>query len=328
MSAKITAILMTLLVVSPITAQQETTLTPADPGSYRVFTGSGEPVSLETLLREAGSVDVVFLGEIHSDLTGHRLQYEAFRSLVHIRSGTDEPTRSSASSRGRRTLLSLEMFDRDVQYILDEYLADLITEEQLKSAARPWRYYDEDYAPVVKLAKAAGIPVIAANAPRRYVNMVSRNGPEVLAGLSAEGLRHLPPLPYAPPSEAYRAELEEIMGEHSDSMPGPPPLSEKTLQAQALWDATMAYSIAEALLRHPGALVVHLVGSFHVRNGTGIPEQLARYRPGTTTLIVFVEPVDELDVFPDEFRGAGDFVILTDKAKVRADQRTGSTGQN
>ena len=82
----------------------------------------------------------------------------------------------------RSVALSLEMFERDVQHILDEYLQDLITESQFKSSARPWEHYDADYRAMVEMAKAVGVPVLAANAPRRYVNRVSRLGP---AGLGA-----------------------------------------------------------------------------------------------------------------------------------------------
>ena len=42
------------------------------------------------------------------------------------------------------------------------------------------------------------LPVVAANAPRRYVNLVGREGAAALERLSAEARRHLPPLPYAP----------------------------------------------------------------------------------------------------------------------------------
>ena len=50
------------------------------------------------------------------------------------------------------------------------------------------------------------IPVLAANAPRRYVNRVSRLGPESLEALSGAAESWLPPLPYPPASPEYRQE--------------------------------------------------------------------------------------------------------------------------
>src|SRR3954467_8455063 len=68
----------------------------------------------------------------------------------------------------------MEMFERDVQIVLDEYLSDLITEQHFLASSRPWGNYKTDYRPLVELAKEKHLDVIAANAPRRYVNMVSR----------------------------------------------------------------------------------------------------------------------------------------------------------
>ncbi len=276
-----------------------------DSTTFRVYTGTGAASSPGALWSATRGIDVLFLGESHNDVVGHRLQHDWYGRLLE---------RDSAA---RPIVLSLEMFDRDVQYIVDEYLEGLINGDQFRRSTRPWRRYDEDYAATFDLAKRAGARVIAANAPRRYVNLVSRAGPDTLRALSAEAKRHLPPLPWAPPSAAYRAELDAIMGSHGDSAAAASPTGGNAYMAQSLWDATMAFSIAETLMRSPGALVVHLVGSFHVKNGTGIPEQLELYRPGTKRLIVYVEPVDDIRVFPAELKGAGDFVVLTDRSLAR-----------
>jgi hypothetical protein len=248
--------------------------------------------------------------------------------------------------------LSLEMFERDVQGIVDEYLAGLITEEQFKASARAWDHYAADYRPMVELAKSAGIPVIAANAPRRYVNRVSRLGRDALDALPPSARQFLPPLPYPQPSEAYRREWTELMTDmpmtpqcpvpaerpvspHAapDSgaaarpqQPGAPAggaarpahmanFMENGLQAQSLWDAAMAHAIASSLAARPGGLVLHAVGGFHVENFTGIPEQLQHYRPGTRTIVVSLEPAEDFRSFnPEEHAGQADFVILTDQA--------------
>ena len=67
--------------------------------------------------------------------------------------------------------------------------------------ARPWPNYDTDYKPMVELAKAEGLPVVCANAPRRYVSMAGRQGREALDGLPAFARQWLPPLPYGQPSQ-------------------------------------------------------------------------------------------------------------------------------
>lgn len=263
----------------------------------QVFTGTGAAASLDAIVEAAGEADVVFLGEQHDDSLGHTVQAELLRRL-HARHGAT-----------RYVTPSLEMFETDVQTILDEYLAGLITEQHFLRSARPWDNYARDYRPVVEYAKANGLPVVAANAPRRYVNRVSRLGPAGLDSLWRDvKAAFLPPLPYPLPTPAYRAKWDALMGgggAHGPAAAGP----SNALMAQSLWDATMAYRIAGALARVPNTLVVHLVGSFHVERGTGTPDALRHYRPGVRMLVVVMRPGTAWDA--GELAGLGDFVVLT-----------------
>jgi len=67
------------------------------------------------------------------------------------------------------------MFERDVQDVVDAYLRGEIPEDSFLQSARPWPNYEEDYRPLVEFAKEKGIPVIAANVPRRAAASVSRS---------------------------------------------------------------------------------------------------------------------------------------------------------
>jgi len=314
---------------------------------FQVFTGRGEPATLADIVAAMATVDVVFVGETHTDPVGHWLEAQLFESAL------ESAKTGEASGALRGVALSMEMFQRDVQSILDEYLQDLITEDQFKSSARPWEHYDADYRAMVEAAKQVGVPVIAANAPRRYVNRVSRLGRDALYDLPARARSVLPPLPYPQPSDAYRAEWQALMADmpmqrqcepptaeaedeghaavdpqaieqpHQPAEEAPRPampshmgsFMENGLQAQSLWDASMAYAITTFLETHPGALVFHVVGSFHVENSTGTPEQVHYYRPRTRNLVVSMELAEDFRRFDsEEHTGRGDFVILTDKS--------------
>ncbi len=86
----------------------------------------------------------------------------------------------------------------------------------------------------------------------------------------------------------------------------------QALQAQALWDAAMGEAVASALARHPGALVLHYVGSFHVARGTGVPERVRGYRPGARVVTVVLRPEDDVRAWDEEeHEGLADFVVLT-----------------
>lgn len=285
---------------------------PVEGTDFAVFRGDGTPADLGTLVAEAGEVEAVLWGEQHDDLLGHGVQTRLLARLYGAWAGTGPSPHPPAAgvdpapvAEPRTLVLSLEMFERDVQTIVDEYAAGLITEDHFLASARPWPEYEVRYRPAVEFALAHGLPVVAANAPRRYVNRASRLGAESLEALSPGALAHLPPLPYPGASPDYRAEWDALMGDATAHMAGSP------LDAQTLWDATMGWSIAQALDEREDALVLHLAGSFHVQNGTGTPEALLHYRPGTRVLTVVAEPAADLDRLPAEHEGLGDFVILT-----------------
>lgn len=318
--------------------------------AVQVYTGSGEPASVGDVVAASDTVSVVFVGEVHNDPGAHALQDTLFAALAARHAAAD----SAAPS--RPLALSLEMLERDVQPVVDEYLSGRISERHFVTASRMWDRYRSAYRPLVQRAKEQGFPILAANAPRRYVSRVASAGRGSLDSLSSWAKQWIAPLPYPGPSEAYRAKWSERMREamppghggspHGASSTGSsadttastpddttqaqthasPNASphgsphgaamqarmQSMLQAQALWDATMAYTIAEHLLRRPDALVLHVTGSFHVSEGTGTPEALRHYRPDARMLTVVVEPTADPTQFDEsEHRGLGDFVVLT-----------------
>ena len=295
------------------------------PGAYRIFAGTGAPASIGDIVQAMGSRQVVFIGETHDDPTGHLLELELLKAAAAAYGA------AAPSGAARPIALSLEFFERDVQLPLDEYLANLITESAFRADTRPWPRYESDYRPLVEFAKGQNIPVIAANAPRRYVTMVSRAGRDALNGLSAPALSFLPPLPYGKASPEYRGQWIAMMAEVMEQegmkcgMPSPnaaaPHGSHQNmgnqLDSQVLWDATMANSIARYLEQQPKGLVLHMVGGFHVERFTGTPEQLHAYAPGARFLVVSLRPVDDVTKFEAAPAGAwGDFVIQTEKART------------
>ena len=273
--------------------------------SFRVYRGSGEASTIEAILKDAREYDVIFLGEIHTDPVAHYLEKRLLEGIA------DE-----------KTTLSLEMFETDVQTVVDEYLAGLISEEHLIAAGRAWKTYKTDYRELIEFAKLRKMPVLAANAPRRYVNRVSRLGRESLADLPAQAKAFLPPLPYAEASADYGAKFTKVMeesrkkaAESKTAVPQGEMNIPRALATQSLWDAGMSFSIAQHLTRQPGRRVVHVNGGFHTEQHLGTAEQLLRYRPGVKAMVVTMLPSKQFPNFDSEaMRGKGDFVIVTDAA--------------
>lgn len=310
-----------LMMTLPASAQDDAKPEPIDPdGHYAIFHADGRAADLDAVLAAMADADVVFLGEIHTDPVAHALQL-ALLEAAHQTYGDTRPV-----------ALSLEMIERDAQLVLDEYLAGLIRERDFLAASRPWGNYATDYRPLVEYAKAHGLPVVAANAPGRYVSRTGREGVAGLDILGDEARAFLAPLPIAPASETYAAKFQETMQgmmahgaahtaapadsastpAHSAAMPAMPSL-DNMLAAQNLRDATMGFSMAEHLARHPGTLILHMNGSFHSEGGMGTPDHLAHYAPGTRVLIVTMAIEADFAEAPAPSEAPG-FLIQTDQA--------------
>jgi uncharacterized iron-regulated protein len=258
-------------------------------------------IDFEAMLADLARADVIFVGEQHDDPNTHRLELAVLEGLHR---------------RGVGGALSLEMFERDTQGTLNEFLAGSKSEEAFLKDSRPWPRYDTDYRPLVDFAKAHGWPVIAANVPRRHATDVAKRGLEAVAQLSASDRPHAAK-EFECPRDAYFDKFTAAMSEH------PPPGTDKLsageqrlrttryYESQCVKDETMAESIAGVT----GKRVVHFNGSFHSDFGLGTAERTRRRLPGRRVLVVSVLPVSDLDALTpagDDLKRA-DYLVYTIK---------------
>src|SRR5262249_38928100 len=138
--------------------------------------------------------------------------------------------------------------------------------------------------------------------------------------IGPEGRRFLPPLPYAMASDAYKSRFVRAMQEHrSPHGSHSPDFAARSLEAQSLWDASMAYSIAEFFTTHPDERVIQVNGSFHTAQHLGTVEELLRYRPDPSVLAVTIVSAKSFPAFDAaSMSGEGDFVIVTDPTVPRS----------
>ncbi len=95
---------------SSVMAQSTTT-------NYRIYSvKQSKEVSLNTIADEMENYDVLFFGEEHNDSVTHQLQKSMFELLY--------------AKYGSNLALSMEMFDRDVQVVMNEYLKGYIKEKK------------------------------------------------------------------------------------------------------------------------------------------------------------------------------------------------------
>jgi uncharacterized iron-regulated protein len=229
--------------------------------------------------------DVIFLGEWHDHPGNHLAEMALFRAL---------------SSRVPLLALSMEQFERDVQPVIDDYMAGRIGEENLRRRGRAWSNYAESYRPLVEYAKEHGLSVIAAEAPTRVVRCVGEQGPEFLSRLSPEQ-RGWAAAELHLGEGAYRDKFYRFLAEDGDHGPAPDAADKdaanaRSFAAQVTRDDTMAESILLYLQKHPGHKVVHITGAFHVEGSLGTVERLKLRAPNLG--IAVVEPVEVRDSKP------------------------------
>lgn len=253
----------------------------------------GKLTTLEEISADLQNADVLFFGEEHNDSAGHWLEKELFK-ILHDRYG-------------KNLALSLEMFETDCQLVLDEYLDGHISEDRFVRESRSWGNY-RDYRPMVEFAKQEGIDVIAANPPRRYVNMVSRKGMGSLDSLPKASKKYLPELPYDTATGRYREKFLEFMRGGS-----PGTSNFRIFYSQCLWDAGMAHSIYRYWKKNRDRKIFHVVGRFHSDEKLGTVTQLQNLRSSLRILNISSFS-DESFENPDwsRFSHLGDYIFLTD----------------
>ncbi len=245
------------------------------------------------LVSGVSECDVLFLGELHDSDAFHQLQLETIQAL---------------HAAGRDIVISMEMFERDVQGVVDDYLAGRIDEATFKANSRPWKNYDAHYRPIVEFAKQNNLCVIAGNTPRKLAGNVATgtaNGTTDSAYVARRTTAE---------HDGYYQRFVEVMQGHVGA--GGEEGMEKMYRAQCLKDDTMAESIVDFLDVHPHRrpLVVHLCGQFHSDYGYGTAMRVLTRRPLLKISVVTMRKVDNVSQLPDDVdRKLADFVLLVKK---------------
>ncbi len=276
--------------------------------NYKIFSVKlNKEVTLNEVIEDMKNHDVLFFGEEHNDSVAHYLENKILELMYAKYTNT--------------VALSMEMFDRDVQLVMNEYLGGFIREKNFAKDARTWSNY-RDYKPMVEFAKKNKLDVICANSPSRYTNLAGRKGQKALMELPEGAKMFFAPLPYDTATGAY---YEKLMGltRHNPTTKDTatkktPPMSMggfNLIMGQSLWDATMAYSISEYLKKNKEKKVMQVNGRFHSDEGFAIVSQLKKYSPATRSLIISCGS-DKSFAKMDwkEYKKMGDYIIITDPA--------------
>lgn len=267
------------------------TLKSADKPAYRLFTASGKPVDYEKTLKELAAADVVFFGEQHNDPIGHWLELQLAKDLARLKQG--------------QFVLGLEMLERDVQPLVDQYTTGELDDKTFEEQSRPWPNYATDYKPLLQLARQQKFRVVGTNVPRRYASQVAKGSLTALNELPNEEKAWMVPLPMTVDYElpGYKNMVKMFGGDASHAAG-----VQNIIQAQALKDATMAHFLNAA--RTDGQLLLHLNGSYHSDNHDGILAYLRQQNPQLKVLTVSTVSQEQLTKLDKDNQQKADFVLV------------------
>lgn len=247
-----------------------------------------ETVQWAELLRQIDEADVVLLGELHDHVVGHAVQLAVVEDVMDAYP---------------RSVLALEMLERDEQFRVDDYMEDFIDAKKLASITQSDNWggkggWSAWYQPIIDAVKERGGSVVAANAPRRYVRLARIDGYEKIDALPP-ARRAFVDYPKELSSGKYRQRFWELASHGDEEEDGdvvkidvttidPDDPMLPTFKSMQAWDATMAQSIVNA---NPSKShkVVLLVGQFHVEYDGGIVQELRNRMPGVRVLVVSIQ---------------------------------------
>ncbi|MFH2204021.1 MAG: ChaN family lipoprotein [Elusimicrobiota bacterium] len=213
--------------------------------------------------------DVVYAGEKHDEALHHEIQAAVLKGL---------------HARRPDLIVGLEMLDITQQETLDRYLDGSLAEGEFAAFwKQAWGFDFALYRPILHYAKSRGVAVRALNAPRAVISQVARGG---LDSLGPEQRAQIPPVIRPIRDPRY---LEYVRKAFEGHGPLPPERLRRMLQAQAVWNETMAANALRAAAG--GAPVLVIAGSGHMVFGAGIAESL-RTRSTVSQRVVLPYPQD------------------------------------
>ncbi len=229
----------------------------------------GQEVPVDTFWTELAAAQAVCVGEQHTNPHHHYAELEILGHLA-----------------GPGVALGMEMFQRPFQGVLDDYAAGKIDEKALRSRTawdERWGFPYSFYRPMIQLAVAKAMPILALNAPEEIAHKVGEGG---LAALSPAEKQALPELMLD--DKEHRAYFDRAMGEHGGvGGGGGDGHMENFYTAQVIWDETMADGAAKWVAGGDGRRIVILAGEGHCVD----PAIPARVRRRGVTASVSVQPV-------------------------------------
>lgn len=215
---------------------------------------SGEKLSWADLLDAVDWSQITLVGEQHQLLSGDRVVHQLIADCL---------------ARKQLSAVSLEMLYRDEATLMmavnqGTLSLDDFARQTKRHGKKSWK---QSYRKMAELAVVNHVPLIASNAPRKFVKMARTQGYDALRALpSAQQQLFELPLHLHDRGANFKR-FKHAITDH----PGPKLNKQKIHDmylSQRVWDATMANAMLDALQIY-GETIIHVIGQFHSNHDGG-----------------------------------------------------------
>jgi len=211
----------------------------------------GERVSFEEMMKDLSKVEIVYVGEAHTNPDHHKIQLKIIKALMENHDDLQ---------------VGMEMFDKTYQGVLDEWSAGKLDETVFIEKTHWYAEWNVDYSlykDLLDLIKEKKIKITALNIPSYIPSRIAVGG---IGNLSENDKKYLPATIDTGVFD-HREYLEKIFGLHRIRGRNK---FEYFYAAQCVWEEIMAENTANSA--KDGMMVV-LAGNGHIIHKYGIPNR-------------------------------------------------------
>jgi uncharacterized iron-regulated protein len=227
-----------------------------------------QPVSFDELINDLSGVQVIYIGEMHTDPAHHEIQAKIIKEIYRIRS---------------QVAIGLEMIDRTYQPVLDRWSeGDMDRQSFLQKVHwyANWRFDFELYQNIFTFIKENKIKVFGLNIPFHIPPKIRVGG---LENLSDDDKKHLPKT-IDTSNQQHRAYIQPQFKRHQTMDKERFPSFDYFYMVQCVWEEAMAETIAEQL---GSEVMIVLAGNGHIIHKFGIPDR-AHTRTNATFRTIYL----------------------------------------
>lgn len=226
------------------------------PGSFKpgtiVSSDSEMPISLKTFITDLSDIEIVYVGEKHTDPVSHEIQLKVIKSIFEAKPNVS---------------IGMEMFDYTYQPVLDLWSEGKVDQETFLKNTHwyaNWKLDFDLYRDILNYIRENRIKLVGLNIPFHIPPKIAIGGIE---SLFEDDKKHLPQK-IDPSKPEHREYVEKIFNlHHVKGMDD----FQNFYTAQCVWEDAMAERIALNLKGNP---MIVLVGNGHIVKKFGIPDRV------------------------------------------------------